>query len=43
MWNTIILDSSIPKGAIERMMVNSFRLVVSKMAKKDQQSLFIHM
>ena len=39
LWNTIILDGSIPQGEIERMMDNSFKLVVSKMTKKDQQSI----
>ncbi|WP_019026838.1 hypothetical protein [Colwellia piezophila] len=43
LWNTIILDGSIPQGEIERMMDNSFKLVVSKMAKKDQASLIIHL
>jgi len=43
LWNTIILDDSIPKGEIERMMDNSFRLVVSKMTKKDQQSILPHL
>ena len=38
-WNTIILDGSIPKGEIERMIDNSFMLVVSKMTKKDQAVL----
>lgn len=38
-WNTIILDGSIPQGEIERMIDNSFKLVVSKMTKKDQQSI----
>ena len=42
-WNTVILDGSIPKGEIERMIDNSFSLVVSKMTKKDQQSILIHM
>lgn len=42
-WNTIILDGSIPQGEIERMMDNSFQLVVSKMTKKDQQSILVHM
>ena len=42
-WNSIILDGSIPQGEIERMMDNSYMLVVSKMTKKDQQSIFIHM
>lgn len=40
-WNTIILDDSIPEGEIERMIDNSFMLVVSKMTKKDQQSLLL--
>lgn len=42
-WNSIILDGSIPQGEIERMIDNSFKLVVSKMTKKDQQSLSIHL
>ena len=42
-WNSIILDGSIPQGEIERMMDNSFRLVVSKMTKKEQQSLMLHL
>jgi predicted DNA-binding protein (MmcQ/YjbR family) len=42
LWNTIILDGSIPQGEIERMIDNSFKLVVSKMPKKDQQSLLLH-
>jgi len=43
LWNTIILDGSIPKGEIERMMDNSFMLVVSKMTKKDQQTILVHL
>lgn len=42
-WNSVILDGSIPKGEIERMIDNSFKLVVSKMTKKDQQSLMLHL
>jgi predicted DNA-binding protein (MmcQ/YjbR family) len=42
LWNTIILDDSIPQGEIERMMDNSFKLVVSKMTKKAQQSILPH-
>ena len=38
-WNTIILDGSIPQGEIERMIDNSFMLVVSKMTKKNQLSI----
>jgi predicted DNA-binding protein (MmcQ/YjbR family) len=43
LWNTVILDSSIPKGEIEGMMDNSFMLVVSKMTKKNQQSVLLHL
>ncbi|PKG83161.1 hypothetical protein CXF85_11540 [Colwellia sp. 75C3] len=42
LWITVILDGSIPQGEIERMMDNSFKLVVSKMTKKDQQSILVH-
>ena len=42
-WNTIILDGSIPAGEIKRMMDNSYLLVVSKMTKKDQASLLLHL
>ena len=42
-WNTIILDGSIPQGEIERMIDNSFMLVVSKMTKKDQKSITVHL
>jgi len=42
-WNTVILDGSIPSGEIERMIDNSYSLVVSKMPKKDQTSLLIHL
>ncbi|MEQ3515241.1 MmcQ/YjbR family DNA-binding protein [Pseudoalteromonas sp. BZB3] len=40
LWNTIILDSSIPQGEIERMIDNSFMLVVEKMPKKAQTSIY---
>jgi len=43
LWNTVILDGSIPRGEIERMIDNSFMLVVSKMTKKAQQSILIHL
>ncbi|TYK65235.1 MmcQ/YjbR family DNA-binding protein [Colwellia echini] len=43
LWNTIILDGSIPLGELERMMDNSFNLVVSNMAKKDQQSILVRL
>jgi len=41
-WNTVIFDGSIPQGETERMIDNSFNLVVSKMTKKEQQSILIH-
>ena len=42
-WNTVILDGSIPKGEVERMIDNSFSLVVSKMPKKEQTSISLHL
>ncbi len=42
-WNSIILDGSIPQGEMERMMDNSFKLVVSKMTKKEQASILLHL
>jgi len=42
-WNTIILDGSIPQGEIERMIDNSYMLVVNKLSKKDQASLLVHL
>lgn len=41
-WNTVILDGSVPSGEVERMIDNSFKLVVSKMTKKDQASILLH-
>ena len=43
LWNTIILDGSIPQGEIERMMDNSFKLVVNNMTTKDQQSILLQL
>lgn len=43
LWNTIILDGSIPQDEIEPMMDNSYMLVVSKMTKKNQQSILIQL
>ena len=42
-WNTVYLDGSVPQGELERMIDNSFLLVVSKMTKKDQQSILLHL
>ena len=38
-WNTIVLDGTVPAGEIERMIDNSYSLVVRKMPKKDRLSL----
>lgn len=35
-WNTIILDGSIPRGEIERMIDNSYLLVIKGMPKKNR-------
>jgi hypothetical protein len=32
-----------PQGEIERMSDNSFKLVLSKMPQKDQQSILLHL
>jgi len=42
-WNSVILHDSIPEGEIEPMMDNSSMLVVSKMTKKDQASILVHL
>ena len=41
-WNTIILDGSIPIGEIQRMIDNSYELVVSKLPKKIQRTINLH-
>ena len=38
-WNTVLLDGSIPAGEIERMIDNSFLLVVKGMKKADRVSV----
>lgn len=40
LWNTVMLDGSIPTGELERMMDNSFHLVVEKMPKKQQKDIW---
>lgn len=42
-WNTVILDGSVPKGELERMIDNSFNLVVENMPKQDQRSILAHL
>ena len=40
-WNTVQLDGSLPRGEIERMMDNSYTLVVKSLPKKTRQALEI--
>ena len=42
-WNTLILDDSIPVGEIERMIDNSFNLVVSNLPKQQQVAIQLHL
>ncbi len=38
-WNTVVLDGSLPNGEIERMIDNSYRLVVKGLKKGERQGL----
>lgn len=38
-WNTVLLDSSIPQGEIERMIDNSYALVIRKLPRLQRQGL----
>ncbi len=38
-WNTVLLDGSIPRGEIERMIDRSYGLVVKKLTKKTREGL----
>jgi predicted DNA-binding protein (MmcQ/YjbR family) len=40
-WNTVILDGSIPRGELERMIDRSYGLVVKKLKKSERQALEI--
>ena len=40
-WNTVILDGSIPRGEIERMIDRSYALVVKKLPRTQRQALEI--
>ncbi|SFD19702.1 MmcQ/YjbR family DNA-binding protein [Pseudoalteromonas denitrificans] len=39
LWNTVILNGSIPQGELERMMDNSYMLVVNNMPTKDREAI----
>ncbi|MBP8926392.1 MAG: MmcQ/YjbR family DNA-binding protein [Pseudomonadales bacterium] len=38
-WNTVILDGTIPRGEIERMIDRSYGLVVRKLPRADRKAL----
>lgn len=38
-WNTVVLDGSLPAGEIQRMIDNSYALVVKKLKKAERQGL----
>ena len=38
-WNTVVLDGSIPRGELERMVDHSYALVVKKFKKAERQAL----
>lgn len=38
-WNTVILDGSIPRGEVERMIDRSYALVVKKLGKATRMAL----
>ncbi|WP_041736583.1 MmcQ/YjbR family DNA-binding protein [Colwellia psychrerythraea] len=40
-WISIYFDSSVPENEVLRLIDNSYMLVVSKMTKKDQESILI--
>ncbi|WP_298439691.1 MmcQ/YjbR family DNA-binding protein [uncultured Ferrimonas sp.] len=42
-WNTVILDGSIPSGEIQRMIDNSYLLVVASLPKKTQAPLLLQL
>jgi predicted DNA-binding protein (MmcQ/YjbR family) len=38
-WNTVILDGSIPRGEVERMIDRSYALVVKRLKRADRVAL----
>jgi predicted DNA-binding protein (MmcQ/YjbR family) len=40
-WNTVLLDGSIPRGELERMIDNSYSLVVIGLPRKRREALEI--
>ena len=41
-WNAVVFDGSIPRGEIERMVDNSYSLVVQGLRKAERRALEIH-
>ena len=41
-WNTVVLDGSVPNDLIEKMIDDSYALVVKKMKKSDRERLHEH-
>ena len=42
-WISIYFDGTVPVGEVQRLIDNSYLLVVSKMTKKDQASILVHL
>ncbi len=40
-WNTVILDGDVPRGEIERMIDNSYALVVKSLKKSEREALIL--
>lgn len=40
-WNTVLLDGTVPRGELERMIDHSFALVVKKLPKAERVALEI--
>ena len=41
-WISVYFDKTVPTGEVQRLIDNSFLLVVDKMTKKDQKYILIH-
>lgn len=42
-WVSVYIDGTVAQSEVERLMDNSFKLVISKMTKKDQISINLHL
>lgn len=40
-WNTVILDGDVPRGEIERMIDNSYALVVKSLTRREREALIL--